>query len=211
MENPICPKGDPDFRLIETFGIYPDSGARHLDRHLRRMARSAGILGLPFDLNTAQARIAELVELHVDGPTRCRLTLTVDGRFDLTQAPLAANPDIWRVAIAPNRLHSQDPWLAHKTSRRAIYDAARAHIPDGVDELVFLNERDEICEGTITNLFLVDQKRTPALTCGVLPGIQREIALEQGYSEAIVTLSDLQNGGFMMGNSLRGFISAALV
>ena len=35
----------------------------------------------------------------------------------------------------------------------ARYDAARAALPAGVDEVVFLNERGEVCEGTITNVF----------------------------------------------------------
>jgi 4-amino-4-deoxychorismate lyase len=105
--------------------------------------------------------------------------------------------------------------LAHKTSRRDLYDRAREERAEGIDEAILLNERGEVCEGTITNIFVtcVDgQIITPPLSCGLLPGIQREIALEKGAIEAVVTQDMLSEAkAIHMGNSLRGMILAELV
>lgn len=53
-------------------------------------------------------------------------------------------------------------------------------IPKGSFETIFLNESDYVCEGTVSNIFMVKGKRlmTPSLDCGVLSGITRKIVLE---------------------------------
>lgn len=213
MESPLCPPADPDFRLIETLALRPGQGFVRRDRHLARMARTSATLGLPFDLDRA---IATLDKVTAKTPLRCRLTLAMDGQFAVTTGVLAANPSVWRVNVAQARLTSSDVWLRHKTTQRAIYDTARASLPQGVDEQVFLNERDELCEGTITNLFLEmpdGRALTPALSCGLLPGILREEMVDKKQSaEAVLTLVDLQNAQTVyVGNSLRGLIRAELI
>ena len=42
--------------------------------------------------------------------------------------------------------------------------------------MILLNQRGEVCEGTITNIFVDIGEPvlvTPALTCGLLPGVLR--------------------------------------
>ncbi len=213
MESPLRPPAEPDFRLIETLAFRPGQGFVRLERHLSRMARTAETLGIAFD-RTAAHRVLDSVS--GDTPVRCRLTLDTHGEFDLTTGELAANPPVWRVGLADQRLSSADLWLRHKTTRRAIYDSARANLPQGVDELLFLNERDELCEGTITNLFLTmpdGGQLTPSMCCGLLPGILRkELIDNKQVTETVLTLTDLQNAqNIYCGNSLRGLIRAELV
>lgn len=197
-------------RLIETFRWEPEAGFINLDRHLARMARSAAVLG--FDYEDLWALY--VIQARGDVPLRCRLTLGTEG-FEFTSAPLVQTSALWRVGIAAESLSSDDIFLRHKTTERQLYDRARAALPEGVDELLFLNERGELCEGTITNLFVTlrDGRRvTPPLSSGVLPGVQREIALENGYEEQVITADMLQTAeSIQMGNSLRGFIEVTLV
>ncbi|TMV09802.1 4-amino-4-deoxychorismate lyase [Ruegeria sediminis] len=213
MESPLCPPAEPGFRLIETLGFRPGQGFARRDRHLARMARSAAALGMPFDPVCARDTLEKAV-----GRTalRCRLTLDVAGKFDLATAPLTDAPPVWRVGVSETRLASGDPWLRHKTTKRAVYDAARANLPAGIDEVLFLNDRGELCEGTITNLFVETRDGrhvTPPLSSGLLPGILRELLLETGeVAEAPLTLTDLQNAKKIhVGNSLRGMIRVELV
>ena len=212
MESPLCPPVEPDFRLIETLGFRPGQGFEREDRHLNRMSQTASALALPFDHAAAQAMLSEV---ECDVALRCRLTMDVAGQFDLTAAPLADNPPLWRLAVSNIKLSSDDIWLRHKTTRRVIYDTARASMPRAVDELLFLNERGELCEGSITNLFLETRDGrhlTPKLSSGLLPGILREELLEQNFAEAVLTLNDLKDAKVVyMGNSLRGLIPAELV
>ncbi len=151
-------------------------------------------------------------------PLRIRLELFTDGRIDVQTAPFTPIPTgaTWRVKIAATRLSSNDPLLCHKTSRRAAYAAARAEFPAAeADEVLLLNERGEICEGTITSLFLDDGSgtlKTPPLSCGLLAGVLREELLQEGRAEERVLYpQDLAGRPFFLGNSLRGLIPAILL
>ncbi|MGI3184220.1 aminotransferase class IV family protein [Nioella aestuarii] len=214
MESPFPEPVPAGTRLIETFGWWPGEGARRFDLHLDRMGRSAGTLGFPFHEDAARERVAGL---NGQDALRCRLTLGAGGDMELAAVPLPPGPDrAWRVAIHPERVRSGDVWLAHKTTNRALYDRARTALPNGVDEYLFLNERDELCEGTITNVFAMRQdgrRVTPPLSSGVLPGILREELLSRGeVEEAPITLDMLRNAkAISVGNSLRGEIPAQMV
>lgn len=217
MESPVRPRdalqNDPAFRLIETLGWHPGEGFRHLQPHLARIGRSAAAFGIAFDPDEARAVLAGAAG---DASLRCRLTLDASGQLELTSAPLGSSPSEWCLGIADTRLDADDMWLQHKTTRRALYDTARAALPTGVDELLFLNQRGELCEGTITNLFVTcadGRMVTPRLSCGLLPGILRQVLLERGEcQEAVLGLQDLKRAqAIHMGNSLRGLIPVRLV
>lgn len=111
-----------------------------------------------------------------------RLTLDGTGRLTVEATPLPAAKPVWRVGLAAQRLASGDPWLRVKSNRRAAYDAARADLPADLDERLLLNERGEVCDGTITTVFFDagEGMRTPPLEAGLLPGILRETMLETG-------------------------------
>ena len=214
MESPFCAGDDPDFRLIETFGSVPGQGARvaRLDLHLARMARSATAFGIPFDAEGASRLVAGLCG---SVPLRCRMTLAADGALDLATSPMPPAAPLWRFAIAEARLEADDPMLRHKTTRRALYDQVRRDLPAGVQEMVFLNTRGELCEGTITNIAVTTpqgDRLTPSLASGCLPGICRQSLLEAGaLREAVLTMDDLRQARQIhLMNALRGQIPARL-
>lgn len=206
MESPLC---RPDTRLIETFGW---DGARflRLEAHLARARASAQALGFVWDRASIDAALAPITGKD---PLRVRLTVGRKGDAEVTTGPLTANPTLWHVAISEARLCSFDLLLRHKTTERVLYDQTRAALPAGVDEVLFVNERDEVCEGTITNLFIERGGRllTPPLSSGCLPGILRAELLASGRAdETVLTLADLAGAEIRMGNALRGLIPARL-
>ena len=161
-------------------------------------------------------RRAEGGEQHPT-PLRVRLELFPDGRIDVQTAAftLLAPDATWRLKIAETRLASADPLLRHKTSHRSVYATARAEFPASeADEVLLLNERGDLCEGTITTLFLDDGSgilKTPPLTAGLLAGVLRAELLESGKAvEAVLRPDDLSEGEIFVGNSLRGLIRAQL-
>ena len=83
--------------------------------------------------------------------------------------------------------------------------------------MILLNEAGQVCEGTITSLFLDMGNgaplRTPALTCGLLAGVLRGELIEKGEAvEANLTIDDIGSASkIFVGNSLRGLIAARLV
>lgn len=200
---------DPELKLIETFG-WDGTGFVRLARHRDRMAASAKALGFHF---AAAAFDAAVPNDLGPAPRRVRLTLDRGGAFAVTTSALAPNPAAWRIAIAQVPVLSADPRLAHKTTDRALYDRARAALPAGIDEYLFLNERGEAAEGTITTLFfdLGVGLRTPPLSSGCLPGCLRAELLATGRArEEPVPASLLPRAKLWMGNSLRGLIPAVL-
>ena len=197
--------------LIETMLWDRADGYYLLDRHLDRLAGSAAYFALPYD----RAAITALLESRPfpEARMRVRLTLDISGPA-VTSVPLPPNPDVFRFAIAPERLDSQSLWLMHKTTNRAFYDTPRqrAHAEQGVDEVLFLNERGELTEGSITNLFVERGGilLTPPLSSGLLPGTLRAELLATGKAEErVLTLADLETAeAIWLGNSVRGLIRA---
>jgi branched-subunit amino acid aminotransferase/4-amino-4-deoxychorismate lyase len=77
---------------------------------------------------------------------------------------------------------------------------------------LFLNERGEVGEGTITNVVFDrgEGLRTPPLASGCLPGILRAELLERGAREEVLRAEDLPRVRLWVGNALRGLVAAAL-
>lgn len=212
MESTVCGadliEGDPGFHLIETFGFMPGQGIKRLDLHLRRLEASAQYFGIPFDREEA---LAHLCCLTGDHQQRCRLTLTPTGKVELTTTAMPAAAQSWAFTVSMKRLRSDDLFLQHKSSRRVLYNEVRAAMADGVDEVLFLNERAELCEGTITNIVLTTKsgaRLTPACSSGCLPGVYRQSLLDRGaVEEAVLTMADLASAEAVhLVNSLRGEI-----
>jgi 4-amino-4-deoxychorismate lyase len=205
-----------DFSLIETLRFDPAAGFVRLRLHLARLTRSARRLGFPAPRDAA-ARLGEAVA-GAAGPLRIRLTFDRQGRIDITTTAFASLPPdtVWQLRIAATRLHSTDKLLRMKTTRRAIYDAARAeYLAADAQEVLLLNERDEVCEGTITSVFLDDGTgllKTPPISSGLLAGVLRtELICQRKARVAKMTPADLANGQLYVGNSLRGLIRAELI
>ncbi|MBY4629713.1 aminotransferase class IV family protein [Rhizobium croatiense] len=205
-----------DFSLIETLRWQPGDGFIRLRLHLARLSRSARRLGFPQPIEAA-AKLEDAVA-GCAGPLRIRLTFDAQGRIEVTRAafvPLAPET-VWTVRLAETRLDSTDRLLRHKTTRRAVYEVARAeYAPDEADDVILLNERGEVCEGTITSVFLDDGTgtlRTPPISCGLLAGVLRtELICARKARVGRLTLADLDGGTLYIGNSLRGLIRANLV
>jgi 4-amino-4-deoxychorismate lyase len=190
-------------RLIETL-LWDGARFPRLPLHLARLAQGAARLGFACDPARASLALSDAVTAT---PSRVRLTLGAAGDVEVTTAPLPPSRPEWRLGLATARLHSGDPWLSVKSTRRAAYDAARASLPDGLDEVVFLNERDEVCDGTITTLFFDRGQgmRTPPLSSGLLPGVLRA---ELACPEEVLPAADLPRVRLWVGNALRGLIPA---
>ena len=205
-----------DFSLIETLRFEPGAGFIRLRLHLARLERSARRLGFP-----AAERVTAALEGAVAGaigPQRVRLTFDRAGRIAITRAdfvPLAEGT-VWRLRVAQTRLQSGDTLLRAKTTLMAVYKRARAEFSSTeADEVLLLNERDEVCEGTITSVFVDDGSgllRTPPIACGLLAGVLRnELICARKARTTRLSLADLANGKLLVGNSLRGLIPAVLV
>ena len=211
MESPFRQSIPEDLKVIETFGFLTDKGFVRLERHLARLAATCAILGISCDLDVCRQK---LDALPIAQNLRVRLTIDKSGEVDVTCAGMTPTPEIWRIAVYKTRLDSANQWLQLKTTCRSLYDQARAGLNAEADELIFLNEKGEVCEGTITNIFadFGDGLVTPPTSCGLLPGILRAELLEAGTKQEIIPIARLATAKrLFVGNSLRGLIPARLV
>ena len=212
MESALRDQAPSDLRVFETMLWTPTMGIPRLDLHLARLERGCIKLGIEAGniksiLDVIKARQAQRMRLSVGFENDVKIET-----WDFEPLP---KDTVWRVAVAKERVQSDDPWLQIKTTKRELYNRLRADLPEGIDEVIVLNERDEVCEGTITNV-LVDKGEgllTPPTSCGLLPGILREDMLNDGRAhEEKVLVEDLANAdALFVGNSLRGLIKAQLV
>ncbi|HET7929566.1 MAG TPA: aminodeoxychorismate synthase component I [Actinomycetota bacterium] len=202
----------PAFELFESVAHAPAEGFRHLDEHLQRLAASARYFGFRFELEAAAAALKQAV-VEVTGLSVVRLTLARDGALSTDVRDLPPAVERVRVAIDDEPVDPSDPWLFHKTTRRAPYDRRRERRPD-VDDVLLVNDRGEVTESTVANLAvrLEGVWVTPPIDAGLLPGTYRTVLLRDGrLIERPVTVDELRGAGELaLVSSVRGWRPAVL-
>ncbi len=138
---------------------------------------------------SALAQLAQAAPPH--GLWRCRLQLHANGQVE-AQAfacpPAPAHITLQWASAALAQAHSE--FVRFETTRRAHYEALAPAADSGIFDSVLFNEAGEITECTRGNIAaqLADGRWvTPPLACGLLPGIGRAVALQQGrVVEAVI-------------------------
>jgi para-aminobenzoate synthetase/4-amino-4-deoxychorismate lyase len=191
--------------IFETMLLTAGDAAEHMER----MASSAAALGIPFARQEAHERLASLAAT-CDETTVVRLDLEASGKLGLKTRPLPGRPtQPVRVLLSPFRTDPGDSLLRHKTADRPLYDREHARALElGCFDAVFVNGRDHVTEGAITNLFarFGEAWVTPPLTDGLLPGIWRARFMRETQAvERSLTLEELLAADeVVLGNSVRG-------
>lgn len=185
------PEWDPstrDFELIETM-LWRGGGIPLLDLHLERLYGSAQYFGIPYQEQEILAHIQRETEaLTGDNPHKVRLTLSRTGKVHITVSEVQVpSPGLRRAKISTKRVDFGNVFVYHKTTQRSLYEEEyRQAVSEGYDEVLFLNERGEMTEGSRTNLFV--QRGgilfTPPVSSGLLAGVYRKHVLDT-HPEAV--------------------------
>jgi para-aminobenzoate synthetase/4-amino-4-deoxychorismate lyase len=198
----------PAFRLLETIGWTPDGGFALLDAHMDRLLGSAECFGFACDVDEVRDLLAGAVE-DLRGPARVRVLLEADGSVLCEAVDLLPLPSPLRVALAPDPVDRRDLFLYHKTTRRAVYDRARASRP-GADAVILWNAEGQVTEATDASIVVGRNgvKVTPPIECGLLPGTLRGALLASGeIVESPVTVDELRGAAeIWLVNSVRGWM-----
>jgi para-aminobenzoate synthetase / 4-amino-4-deoxychorismate lyase len=206
------------FQLIETLRWEEGRGYYLLERHLDRLSRSAAYFGYPCDVEGVRARLSRTAASFTAAAMRTRLLLDEDGLIEIEARPMdRPRPDqILTFVISGLRVNSGDPFVYHKTTLRDLFDREfeRQQNATGCDEVVFLNERGEVTEGSRTNLFIErdGDLLTPPVRCGLLAGTLRQDIIEESsltVEERVLAPADLAAAErIYLGNSVRGLLPA---
>ncbi len=199
-----------DFDLIETMGFDPSEGIVELERHLDRLKTSAEDLAFQFDRHAARNEL-QAATFGRKQRAMVRLLLSRTGAMAIQVKSYDDPVDVpVRVAVRPLPVEPTDFRLRYKTTDRRFLDLTRQQA--GEFETVFVDPDGQLTEGSRTSLFVERGGRllTPPLSRGLMPGILRAKLIEEGRAEeAELTPADLE-GGFYVGNIVRGLIPAKL-
>ena len=204
----------PDrFSLVET--MLWDCGHPLLELHLDRLMDSAAYFGFECERDAVRAALAEYARAF-ECAERRRVRLLVDstGRMNIGDELLAKNDSggekTVRAYVSRERTNAKDPMLYHKTTHRPLYaEAFKEAVDKGFDDVLFMNEREEVTEGAISNVFVqMDGKwLTPPVECGLLAGVYRRHLLETltGAEERVLYAEDLRRADAVyLCNAVRG-------
>lgn len=201
------------FELLETLALRGGQWG-HAHQHVRRMAEAAAHFGFAWREEAVWRALDATAQAHPQGDWRVRLLLDAQGAPRTQAFALAPTAEPVRLRLAERAFSAaHNEFTRHKTTRREAY-AAFAPSAEGVFDTVLFNDAGEITEGTFGNLAALIDGRwiTPPLACGLLPGVGRALALEQGrVVEGVLRMQDVprvQAWAFI--NSLRGWLAAVL-
>ena len=201
------------FDLLETLALEQGQW-RHGHEHWARLHSAAQYFSYPWDAAHVQQCLDDLAQSHPTGSWRVRVLLNAQGQASAQAFALEPNPAQVQLQLASQPLAEADsPFVRYKTTRRGHYEAFAPTVA-GIYDTILYNEADQITECTRGNLaMLLDGEWvTPALHCGLLPGVGRAVALRDGrLREAVVRRQDVQRiQAWAFLNSLRGWIPAQL-
>ena len=203
--------------ILETFLWQPRTGIKNFSQHKKRLIKTANELKYPFKEVHFENAIKSIKS--VDKPQRVRLALNNLGEFNIQQSdyePYQINSEV-TFSLSKYPLSDKVQVTRHKVSDRNFYDGERNRIRQltDADEVIFLNNKNEICEGSYTSIFIKKNGLlvTPPLSSGLLPGILRADLLEKKQAiEGILTIADIiEADDIFLGNSLRGLMKAKLL
>ncbi len=203
-----------DYELIETLRWEKNTGYFLLGLHMERLKNSAEFFRIPFNIDTVKKRLEEIESNFCnDKAYKVRLLLDKNGRLSISQSEFWQDSvDKMRyIAISDKKTNSSNIFLYHKTTNRALYESEYdRYRREGFADVLFENEKGEITEGAITNIFIEKNGifLTPPVECGLLDGVYRRHLLRNGsgrYIEKRLKRNDLvEADAIYLSNSVRG-------
>ena len=207
--------------LFETIRVQ-DGQPLHWDAHMGRLLASGRMLGLDAGLDAERLECWTQTLLAECGQKRCGLKIlwSLEGKAYFYIRPLeytqvqrenglkATLGEIRRNPYSRITVHKTTNYLDNVLERRIVKEK-------GFDEAILLNTRDEVAEGTTTNVFIQVNGTliTPPLDTGILPGVQRKAVLQacrqEGvhFEERAFTLEEMAGAqGIYLTNALMGFM-----
>lgn len=204
-----------DFYLFESI-LFKNNIFYYQNSHLERLKNSALLLFGHFEYLTLLNKLKSCIT-NENIKLKIKIIYYNDKTFEIQEFPLSSKvKNIQKIKISDVKINSKNFLLQHKTSFRKIYDNEYSSIKLNFIDSIFSNEKNEITEGCISNIFILKENKylTPPINCGLLPGILRNkllIKFPKLFKEKIITIDDLKSARkIFICNSVRGIIRVEL-
>ncbi len=195
-----------DYGFLYGYGIYETMRSYsgrvfRLDRHLARMERSAGVLGIDLaDRAGMEKAIYDTIKANRLSEARVRVSVSPGEEGLAPGVAPRGEPTVFITAIEyrppsgevyrrgfsamVSRVHRSRKCLSTKMKSLSALDlllARQEAFAFNVDHAILVNDDDLVTEGSSTNVFYVKEGRlfTPAERCGLLPGVTRAVVLKE--------------------------------
>ena len=169
-----------------------------LKEHLKRLSRGLEILRLPLPCSRRKLHrhLKETVKVNRLRNARVRLVVWQAGRkarLAIVAAALRPDPALryrrsfrGKLTLFRKRLNSRRPFLKSLDYRPYLRAYEKA-IRRGFTEAILINPRGIVMEGSRSNLFFFEDGvlLTPALCCGCLRGVTRQVILRLARKKGI--------------------------
>ncbi|MBU1087586.1 MAG: aminodeoxychorismate synthase component I [Candidatus Omnitrophica bacterium] len=206
----------PKFKLIETMLWSKKQGFHLLAYHLNRLEQSAHFFNYSYS-KTAVIKQLDKLTTTLNPAANYKVRLLLNNPAQLTLEPtiiLKQKHDFVKKIILSKKLtNSNDIFLYHKTTNRELYSSEyKKHKALGFFDVIFRNEKNQITEGAISNIFIKKNNKyyTPTIQCGILPGVFRTYFMQQkknNVQEKTLYLEDLKTADYIYcANAIQGLV-----
>lgn len=201
----------PVFEIIETMLLDTSRKYLFLYEHLERLSQSASYWDFPFDKEQALNLLNDFRLTVEKFPEIVRISLADDGKMKVTSRAYIPQTSTVILKLSSHKIDSNNRFLRHKTTHRAVYNNELERAKnDGCFEVIFVNEKNHITEGSVTSIFFKKNKEwfTPPIDDGLLPGIWRaRFIAEHNAIQQSIPLNTIKNfNEIIIGNSVRDIL-----
>ncbi len=187
-----------DLVILRGYGVFDflrtyNGRPFHLQAHLQRLQNSAALIGLgcPWSLEELNTIVEQTLGKNDYSEANIRLLITGGDSEDSISPgqkprllvmvnPVKAFPEIWYsqgIKIITARLNRYIPGAKSIDYIRAILTLRDAQAVDAI-ESIYVNQADQVLEGTTSNLFIISHGSIITPSDDVLPGITRDVLLD---------------------------------
>ncbi|MFZ2324090.1 MAG: aminodeoxychorismate synthase component I [Ignavibacteriaceae bacterium] len=197
------------FNILETM-LVKNGNIILLDEHLDRMQQTAEYFLFCFDRDKTKNKLLKIARSCRNDFKRLRIELSKNGKISHSISEPPSNSDDVKIIISKKKIDSKNKFQYFKTTNRNIYNSEfKKYSAKGFFDVIFFNERRELAEGCITNIFIEKNGivLTPPKDAGILPGIYRKYYLNNNSSiiERRIQMYDLLEADkIILTNSVRG-------
>ncbi len=200
------------FELFETM-LVKNNKISFLKEHINRLKVASEFFLFNFDESKIEKMlIEEAGQLNANKKYKLKLILNKWGSIKTKISDFPIEKEEVKIILSEKRINSGNRFQYFKTTNRSIYDKEyKKYSAKGFFDVLFLNEKNEVAEGCITNIFVKKGNNwfTPPLSSGILNGIYRgKLLKKKEFSEKVITIDDITNAdSIKLVNSVRGEIA----
>ena len=196
-------------RVVETIKV-EKGRAIFCEEHLKRLHQSLEFFGISQKIS--EEEVQEYLDKQEEKDFALKIVVSSKNILYLKRENpyLSQNREKGlRLCFSKVLRNSTSAMVYHKTTQYYENLLEKKKVKEcGYDEVLFWNERGELTEGAVSNIFFIKGEKlyTPAVSCGLLAGIIRAKVMERyTVEEKIIRKEDLETfDACFMTNSLLG-------